>query len=332
MPEDRRFEQLSPKAYEHPTDRAATAALRSIPLMDRVVKRLTDLAHERRLRQVLVGNAVRISDRQVPALWSSYTAAASALDLEGVPALYVTQTPLANAMTVGAHTPLVIVASGLAAGYEPDEVHAVLAHELGHVLSEHYYYTTAYLLLAQFLRASSTGPLAGVPVMAIYLVLLEWVRASELSADRASALVVGDPLVTCRMLMRMAGGAIEGMDLDAFLAQATEYEEEEDLFARWSRAGVELMLTHPFAVRRVKELIAWVSSGDFERIRDGNYVRRGQEPPPGEEFQAAVAHYRERFTQLLGRATGGVQRVVNQIEDWLRGTDRDPHDDGGGGA
>ena len=30
--------------------------------------------------------------------------------------------------------------------YEPDEVEAVLAHELGHVLSEHYYYTTAFVL------------------------------------------------------------------------------------------------------------------------------------------------------------------------------------------
>ncbi len=324
----RRFEQLSPKTYEHPTDRAATAALRSIPLMDRVVKRLTDLAHERRLRQLLVGNAVRISERQVPALWSSFTDAASVLDIERVPALYVTQTPLANAMAVGAHTPLVIVASGLVTDYDPDETQAVLAHELGHVLSEHQYYTTAYVLLAQFLRAASPGPLAGVPMMAIYVVLMEWVRAAELSADRASALVMGDPLVTCRMLMRMAGGAIEGMDLDAFLQQATEYEEEEDLFARWSRAGVELALTHPFAVRRVRELVGWVASGDYERIRDGAYVRRGHEPPPTEEFASAVAHYRARFTKVLERATGGVQRILNQLEDWLRGAPGSDEDDG----
>ena len=41
-----RYEQISPKAYEHPADRAATAALRSIPLMDKAVKCLSDFGHE----------------------------------------------------------------------------------------------------------------------------------------------------------------------------------------------------------------------------------------------------------------------------------------------
>lgn len=143
MQESIRYEQISPKAYEHPADRAATAALRSIPLMDKVLKRLVDIGHERRLRQVLVGNAVEISDRQVPALWARYCQAASALDIEPTPALFVTQTPLANALTVGAKRPMVIVFSGLVSSYTPGEVDAVLAHELGHVLSEHYYYQTA---------------------------------------------------------------------------------------------------------------------------------------------------------------------------------------------
>jgi len=195
----------------------------------------------------------------------------------------------------------------------------VLAHETGHVLSEHYYYTTAFVLLAEFLRTSVPGPLAGLPVRAIYLALLEWSRAAELSSDRASALVMGDPLVVCRMLMRMAGGALQGMSLDTFLTQAAEYEVEEDLFARWSRAWVEISLTHPFAVRRARELISWVETGDFDRIRDGSYVRRGSEPPTSKEFEAAVAHYRARFASMLERTTGGVQRLVGQLEDWLRG-------------
>jgi Zn-dependent protease with chaperone function len=71
--------------------------------------------------------------------------------------------------------------------------------------------------------SNAAGTLAGLPLKAVYLVLLEWARAAELSSDRASALVVGDPLITCQMLMRIAGGALEGMSLDAFLAQAARY-------------------------------------------------------------------------------------------------------------
>src|SRR5579864_213270 len=125
-----RYEGISPKAYEHPADRAATAALRSIPLMDQLVRRLCDFGHERRLRQVLLGNAVHIGEVQVPDLWGSYTNCAWVLDLERTPDLYVTQTPLVNAMTVGAQNPVVIVYSSLVGSYDPLEVSAVLAHEL----------------------------------------------------------------------------------------------------------------------------------------------------------------------------------------------------------
>lgn len=325
----RRYEQLSPKSYEHPADRAATAALGSIPLMDKVIKRLTDVAMERRLRQLLIGNAVRLGPNQIPDVFARYTRAGQVLDLGSLPDLYVTQTPFVNALTVGAQKPVVVVYSSLLGDYHDDEVEAVLGHELGHVLSEHYYYTTAYVLLAQFLAASAPGPLAGLPIRAMYLVLLEWSRAAELSADRASALVTDDPQVTCRMLMRMAGGALAGMDLDAFVQQATEYEEESDLFARWNRAWMEISLRHPFAVRRVKELVGWVAAGDFDRIRSGSYVRKGQEPPTSKEFADAVRHYRDRFMAMLDRTTGGVQRLVSQLEDWLRGSgddDADPAD------
>jgi Zn-dependent protease with chaperone function len=322
-----RYEELSPKAYEHPADRAATSAIQSIPMMDKVLKRLADVAHERRLRQLLIGNAVRIGEQQVPALWTSYQRCAYALDVDPLPELYATQTPFANALTVGAHRPTVILYSGLVTEFATDEVEAILAHETGHVLSEHYYYTTALVLLSNFLATSVPGLLAGLPVRAIYLALLEWARAAELSSDRASALVMGDPLVVCRMLMRTAGGAIDGMNLDAFIAQATEYEEEDDLFARWSRAWVELVYSHPFAVRRVRELIEWVGTGDFDRIRDGSYVRRGHEPPISKEFEAAVDHYRRRFSSMLERTSGGVQRLVGQLDDWLRRPGSQPDGD-----
>jgi len=343
LQESLRYERISPKSYEHPADRAATAALRSIPLMDKVLKRLVDIGHERRLRQVLIGNAVQISEAQVPLLWARHCQATSVLDIAEVPELYVTQTPLANALTIGAKRPMVIVYSGLVKDYSSDETYTVLAHELGHVLSEHFYYQTALQFLSMLITGTggAASSLAGLPIRAVYLVLLEWARAAELSADRASALVLRDPLASCQMLMRMAGGALEGMSLDAFLAQAARYAEEEDIFARWSRAWVEARLRHPFAVKRARELMAWVSDGSYDRLRGGDYVRRGEEPPVTTELGAAIAHYRERFLRVLEVATGGVERALRQLEDWARpkpkgrapgssdaGTDRGERDDG----
>jgi len=320
LQESLRFEQISPKSYEHPTDRAATAAIGSIPLLDKVIKRLVTARYERLLRQVYTGNAVQISDKQVPQLWTRYCWAASVLDIAQVPDLFITQTPDANGMTIGAKRPMVIVYSGLVSDFSSSEIDVVLAHELGHVLSEHYYYQTALVLLSNLIltRSGVGGALAGLPMIAVYMVLLEWARAAELSSDRASALVVGDPLATCQTLMRMAGGAVEGMSLDAFLAQAAGYADEEDLLARWSRAWVELRLTHPFAVKRARELMTWVSDGSYDRIRGGAYVRRGQEPPVTRELAGAITHYRDRFLKILEVTAGGVDRALRQMEEWLR--------------
>ena len=72
LQEATRYQGISAKAYQHPADRAATAALRSIPLLDKAVKYLSDLAHERLVRQLYIGNAVQVSDRQVPLLWARH--------------------------------------------------------------------------------------------------------------------------------------------------------------------------------------------------------------------------------------------------------------------
>jgi Zn-dependent protease with chaperone function len=323
----RRFEQISPKAYEHPADRAATSALNSVPLLDKVLKRLSDLGHERRLRQIVMGNAIRLSSEQIPDVWASYVQCVTILDLETTPDLYVINEANVNAMSIGAKTPIVVVNSSLIGSYSDTETQTVLAHEVGHVLSEHTYYTSALLLLHQFMQgALPKSLLFGLPARGLYYALLEWARAAELSSDRAAALVMGDPLAPCRVLMRLAGGALPGMNFEAFLAQAAAYEDEEDLFSRHARFWTELSLTHPMAVRRVKELTEWVESGEYQRICDGDYPRRGQEPASSEEFEAAVAQYRERFSRILDRLAGGVQVVGRQLGEWLKKVQGDDED------
>ncbi len=319
----RLFPLISPKAYEHPADRAATSALRGIPLMDRLVKRLGALGLERRYRQVLLGNAVRLGEDQLASVWELHTHAAVVLDVP-TPPLYVTQTPVVNGMTIGSDTPVVVVSSSLVGAFPTDDTRVVLAHEMGHVLSEHYYYTSVLQLLA--LAVSGTAAvslLAGLPVRALYTALLEWSRAAELSSDRAAAIVLGDPQAVCGTLMRMAGGPLEGLNLQAFLRQAIDYSDEEDLFSRRARFGIELSQRHPFAVRRVRELGNWVASGEYDRIVGGSYIRRGEERPVSAEFDAAVQHYRQRFIAMVDRTIGGVAKLGNQIQAWLRTQDED---------
>ena len=89
------------------------------------------------------------------------------------------------------------------------------------------------------------------------------------------------------------------LDLDAFMAQAMEYENWEDAHDRVRRFFLELGVTHSFAVRRVSEVMRWVQSGEYDRILRGEYRRRGDETDVREEAGEAMEFYAERFRALF---------------------------------
>ncbi len=70
LPEDPRLEGISAHAFEHPADRAATAALQSIPMLDQVVKKLIEFGYERAFRQQFLAASVRLGDDQLPNVWA----------------------------------------------------------------------------------------------------------------------------------------------------------------------------------------------------------------------------------------------------------------------
>ena len=141
-----------------------------------------------------------------------------------------------------------------------------------------------------------------MPLLAVQHALLEWSRATELTCDRAAAIVTRDPRAVCKMLMTMSAGAkADDLNLDAFMRQAMEYTETGEGLDRLQRLLTDLRQTHSLPVKRVHELLAWVRDGEYDRIVSGEYTRRGQERPAREEASAAAAHYSERFQRPLPR-------------------------------
>jgi Zn-dependent protease with chaperone function len=312
------LEGISPRAFQHPADRAATAALNQIPYLDRVVRKLIELGYERALRQATLGSAVRLGQEQLPRIWVLEREVFHVLDLDDVPDLYLTQFPLANAMTFGSGKPVIVLNSELVELLDADGLRVVIAHEAAHVLSDHVLYQTALVILLQLGTAVRLPVFAGLPLLAIRTALLEWSRAAELSCDRAAALVTRDPMAVCGALMTIAGGAaVDELNLDAFMKQGLDYDERGSGLERLTRLFMHLNITHPMPVRRTHQLLSWVRSGDYDRIKDGSYIRRGQEPPLREEAEAAQDHYGQRVRDAFKDVGDSVNDVGNQLGDWL---------------
>jgi Zn-dependent protease with chaperone function len=315
-----RLKGISPRAFQHPADRAASAALGSIPYLDRVVRKLIELGYERALRQSFLGSSVKLSEQQLGDIWREHNIAYTTLDIDEVPDLYLTQFPLANAMAIGARHPIVVVQSALTALLDAPQRRAVFAHEAAHILADHQMYRTALEILIGLGR----GARLPLPLAPVRVALLEWSRATELSSDRAAALVTRDPLVVCRTLMSLAGGAmVDELDLDVFMRQGLEYSEGGGGLERLTRLMLDLGVTHPLPVRRAHELMAWVRSGDFDRIVGGEYAKRDEPADARADGGEAVSFYAERFREGFRDAGESINSIGQQLAGWLRGQGRE---------
>ncbi|MET0685440.1 MAG: M48 family metallopeptidase [Solirubrobacteraceae bacterium] len=331
LPEDQRLRNISSKAYEHPSDRAATAALQSIPGMDGIVRKLIEFGYERALRQQFLAGSVKLGEDQLATTWADWNAVCARLDLPETYDLYLTQFPMTNAAAIGSKKPMVVINSRCVDLFDEMEMRTVLGHEAGHILSDHVLYRTALMILLR-LGISSFPFVATIPLMAVQLALLEWFRCAELSCDRAATLVNRDPLITCRTMMVLAGGtSARKLNLDAFIRQAGDYEDWDSGWDKINRLTNEIWLTHSYPVRRVKEIMRWVQSGEYDRIVAGQYPTRDQQADARKEAGDAVEFYKQRFAKII-RDTGANEKVsgaankagetvadaADKLADWIR--------------
>ena len=322
----RAFPEISAVSWEHPADRAALQALRAVPGVDEVIRKvLALLGGERGVRLLFQGNAIRVGPSQFPRLWHLHTEVTTTFDWADVPELYVSQTPFFNAGAYGIDKPFIVVHSAAIELLDDDELRVLLSHELGHVLSGHALYRTIAAILA-LISLGALPMLAGLAVLPVRLAFLEWSRKAELSADRAGLLGGQDVAVAQRVDMKMAGGgrgeAFAGqLNVDAFMQQAHEYASSSEGLDVVYKILSTLALTHPMHTVRAAELQRWVASDEYDRILRGEYVRRGTETtdrPVRDDFAAAGSYYAGEAREIVTQVVDAARRAAERARDAFR--------------
>lgn len=313
--------QISSVTWEHPADRAALNALRALPGFDTVVRRIAGLTSERTVRNLFLGDAVLVGESQRPRLYAIYREVLATLDWPeagaAAPQLYVTQTPIANATAVGYENPFIVISSGTLELLEDDELRFVLAHEVGHIMSGHMTYRTLAIILVYF-GVAVLPFLGAVALLPFQLALLEWYRKSELSADRAGLIGSQDPRASMKAFLKLAGGKEYGdtVDLDAYLAQAAEYETGGTGWDSVLKALNTVLREHPLYTVRAGELHRWEQSGAYADIIGGGFTTRGaaNARPLGDDVRDATDYYADQARA----AAQSVEDVLGKAADAFR--------------
>ncbi|WP_008319183.1 M48 family metallopeptidase [Leptolyngbya sp. PCC 6406] len=277
---------ISRDAFRHPLDQQAEEALRSVPGFDIVTRKFVEFIYERPQFVSLMGNAIQVGPQQYATLYHLFRDAVQALDVHPEPTLFVAQNPTVNSYSLGEDHPCVVVNTGLLDLLSDEEIHTVLAHELGHIKCGHT--TLTQMALWAMSTATVVGELTfGLGNMigsGLIYAFYEWRRMAELSCDRAALLVTDNCRLVSQTMMRGAGGShrfAHEVSLEAFERQADTYQNlDEDGLSQVYKfllynGGQGPMMTHPFPVDRLHYLKTWAASEEYAQIRSGNYRRRG---------------------------------------------------------
>ena len=283
-----------------------------------MLKKIFGIFGEKPVRLAFQANAVKVSEKQFPEVWTQYLSVLETLDSPERYDLFVSQTPLVNAGAYGMDKPFIVLNSGSLRLLNEDEMTYLLGHELGHILSGHVLYRTMMVLLLQL--ASLGFPIVGLAARAILMGLLEWSRKAELSSDRAGLLAVQHPEAALRAFMKLAGGGEpEETNLNEFLLQADQYRESGDVADIVFKVLNLLGTTHPFHVLRAAELRDWVEGGHYDRVLRGEYRRRGEDQAPyAEDLAAAMNSYREDAQSVLRQFGDAIKDARDKFADTLR--------------
>ena len=319
--------QISSRAWEHPADRAALNTLRAIPGFDEIVRQVATFLTERRVRQLFLANAVQVNPVQRPKLDALLTDVCTTMDWPKRPELYVTQSPKVNAYAIGYEDPFIVMTSGALELLESDdERRFLLAHELGHIMSDHMTYRTIamVILVDRHAGAHARGS-----------------RAASLPARPAR--VAPEERVLERP--RRAAGAA-GQDRRAAARSCVSPAAATSATPRASRhSWRRRRRTRPAATPGTRSSRCSTprsastrstrcaprsssgggTSGEYDAIIAGGYTRRGEKGQGlGDDFSDAARYYSGKANAGMSSVGDALDRAKTAFNDAFRGRDEPP--------
>lgn len=277
---------LQADQFRHPLDLAATQSLKQLPGMDLLVRNFLGPIAEEFFYLNNISASILVGKNQLPHLHQLLLEACATLDLEP-PQMYVQQNPQPNAYTFAMRgkQPFLVLHTSLIDLLTPEEIQAVIAHELGHLKCEHGVYIT---LANLFVLAAGLLPDWGTAIaQQLKEQMLAWVRCAEFSCDRAALLATQNPKTVASVLMKLAGGSptlAPLLNIDAFLEQARAYEAVSNTeMGQMLKAMQTASLSHPVPVLRAKEIDRWATSQDYQNLLQRRQIigYNSQEPIKG---------------------------------------------------
>lgn len=276
--------QVDASAFAWAGDAKAMATLRSIKVLTAAAAAVSEKVGRRWIEVTF--NGIRLSEKQLPQIYSQAVRAARVLGMPHMPDLYLSGERPWDMLTFGTdRDSFIVIGSAIAANFNGPDMYFLLARQLGHCKAGHSLWKTVIRFLLGD-QGPQKGVLAGGVLNtmlnptallsgAIEMPLLGWARQAEITADRAGLLAVGNEEVARRVLMSWSlksSHLYQQLNMNAWVEQQS-LEEDQTL-----RLSELLTTATPYLGPRLKLLQQYAGSPELKSYLRiiGDSIRKNQ--------------------------------------------------------
>jgi predicted Zn finger-like uncharacterized protein len=240
--------QLDRSVFLWAQDGQAMSKLQSISALHAVVRNVSDKVGRPWIESTF--NAIKLGPRQFPDVWNLAVLAARILGLPKMPDVYISGDQMWNTYTYGTeNSSFIVLGTSHLINFAGDELLFVLAREMGHCRAGHALWNTVLRFIAGDVSVH-TGLLSNGLINAINptkliqgaidLPLMAWSRQSEITADRAGLMAVGDEALVRRVLLAWSirsARLLQQVNIDEWLKQESASDDSMTRFSEMTTSS-----------------------------------------------------------------------------------------------
>jgi len=240
--------QMDRSVFLWAQDGQAMSKLQSISALQTVVRNVSDKVGRPWIESTF--NAIRLGPRQFADVWNQAVLAARILGLPKMPDVYISGDQMWNTYTYGTEdSSFIVLGTSHLINFAGDELLFVLAREMGHCRAGHALWNTVLRFVAGDVSVH-TGLLSNGLINAINptkliqgaidLPLMAWSRQSDITADRAGLMAVGDEALVRRVLLAWSirsARLLQQVNIEEWLKQESASDDSMTKFSEMTTSS-----------------------------------------------------------------------------------------------
>jgi predicted Zn finger-like uncharacterized protein len=240
--------QMDKSVFLWAQDGQAMSKLQSITALHTVVRNVSDKVGRPWIESTF--NAIRLGPRQFPDVWNQAVLAGRILGLPKMPDVYISGDQMWNTYTYGTeNSSFIVLGTSHLINFAGDELLFVLAREMGHCRAGHALWNTVLRFVAGDVSVH-TGLLSNGLINAINptkliqgaidLPLMAWSRQSDVTADRAGLMAVGDEALVRRVLLAWSirsARLLQQVNIEEWLKQESASDDSMTRFSEMTTSS-----------------------------------------------------------------------------------------------